>query len=130
LQFLDAEGKYLFKQKRTSVRLGHVFKGDRGKTIEALRLLYTLPGAPIMYYGDEIGMQNLEHDPSIVDSRKYVRGTFDWNQAKSQLNDPESLLSAVSKLLQQSGAEIVHHEDTHIEPEPAPRTISSPATHA
>ncbi len=111
LKFLDSESKFLFKQKRTSVRLGHVFKGDREKTMDALRMLYTLPGAPIMYYGDEIGMQNLDHDPSIVDSRKYVRGRFDWDNAKRQLDDPESLLTAVSKLLQETNAQIVHHEE-------------------
>lgn len=115
LKFLDAEGKYLFKQKRTSVRMGHVFKGDRDKTLEALRMLYTMPGTPIMYYGDEIGMPNIDLDPAIVDSRKYVRGIFDWESAKRQREDPESLLTAVSKLLQESNAAIVHHEEPNIE---------------
>ncbi|HEY4522178.1 MAG TPA: alpha-amylase family glycosyl hydrolase [Candidatus Paceibacterota bacterium] len=112
LQFLDAEHQYLFKQNRTSVRIGQVFKGDRGKTLAALGLLYSLPGAPIMYYGDELGMGNLPFDLSIRDSRKYVRGAFDWELARSQRDDPSSLLSEVAKLLHSASAEIVHADES------------------
>ncbi len=116
IDFLDAERKYLFKGgERTSMRLGTIFKGDREKILEALRLLYSLPGSPVMYYGDEIGMHNLELHPDIKDSRKYVRGAFDWSHARSQMEDPESLFTAVSKLLREVNAEIVHVEEPETE---------------
>jgi maltose alpha-D-glucosyltransferase/alpha-amylase len=112
LDFLDAERRYAFNGgTRTAMRLGSVFKGDRGKILDALSLLYSLPGAPIMYYGDEIGMDNLALDESIRDSRKYVRGAFDWAHAKKQTEDPESLFSAVSKLLHSRNAQIVHADE-------------------
>ena len=118
LKFLDTDQKYLYQRgERTSVRIGQVFKGDRARSLEALKMLYSLPGAPIMYYGDEIGMGNLVHDPDILDTRKYVRGSFDWEQAKRQLKDPESLFNAVSKLMHDKTAEIVHIEKIENTPE-------------
>ncbi|MDB5238520.1 MAG: trehalose synthase/alpha amylase protein [Candidatus Kaiserbacteria bacterium] len=115
MDFLDLKREYGFRGgERTSVRLGSIFKGDKTKIMNALSLLYSMPGAPIMYYGDELGMNNLAVDPAIRDSRKYVRGAFDWAHAKKQIEDPESLFSAVSKLLRTSNAQIVHadEEDT------------------
>lgn len=117
MDFLDAERKYSFNGgTRTSMRINSIFKGDRSKILDALRMLYSLPGAPVMYYGDEIGMDNLALDESIRDSRKYVRGAFDWTNAKQQLGDPESLLSAVSKLLHASAAQIVHVDEVDENP--------------
>jgi len=112
MDFLDAERTYGFRGGlRTSMRLGSVFKGDREKILSALKMLYSLPGSPVMYYGDEIGMYNLDIHPDIKDSRKYVRGNFDWTHAKKQMDDPESLFSAVAKLLKESNAEIVHADE-------------------
>lgn len=112
MNFLDAERRYTFNEgTRTSVRIGSIFKGDRTKILDALSMLYSLPGAPIMYYGDEIGMDNLALDESIRDSRKYVRGPFDWQHARSQIDDPESLFNAVSKLLHAGSAHIIHADE-------------------
>jgi maltose alpha-D-glucosyltransferase/alpha-amylase len=115
LDFLDSERAYAFGGgTRTSMRIGSIFKGDRSKILDALSLLYSLPGAPIMYYGDEIGMNNLAVEAGIRDSRKYVRGVFDWDHARQQIKDPESLFSAVSKLLRTGNAAVVHTEEhTH-----------------
>ena len=111
LNFLDAKRTYAFNNgTRTSMRIGSIFSGDRDKILNALSLLYTLPGAPIMYYGDEIGMNNLAPQEGFRDSRKYVRGSFDWKIAQQQINDPGSLLSAVSKLVHLGTAAIVHAE--------------------
>ena len=111
LDFMDAERKYMiYNGTRTSMRIGSIFKGDRSKILDALSLLYTLPGAPIMYYGDEIGMSHLALQEGVRDSRKYVRGAFDWKEVQDQINDPGSLLSAVSKLVHLGTAAIVHVE--------------------
>jgi cyclomaltodextrinase len=43
-------------------RIASLFHGDTAGLKMALTLLYTLPGAPCVYYGDEIGMEGA-HDP-------------------------------------------------------------------
>jgi len=100
LSRLDPEGLYGFsKSTSTSVRLGTVFAEQQEKLLEAFQLMYSLPGVPIMYYGDEIGMKNLPHDVSVTDSRRYVRGPFDWSIADSMLKDKNSLLYKVAAII-------------------------------
>jgi maltose alpha-D-glucosyltransferase/alpha-amylase len=98
--FLDPDGLFHFKKTPfTSARVGQVFRGDREGMRRAFKLLYSLPGSPIMYYGDEIGMSNLPHEEGIQDSRKYVRGQFDWALAEKQMSDPTSLWHEVATLI-------------------------------
>jgi maltose alpha-D-glucosyltransferase/alpha-amylase len=97
---LDPDRLYWQKKtQKTSMRIATAFKGDRDKMIAALEYLYSLPGSPVMYYGDEIGMQNLPHREGTLDSRRYVRGQFDWNEVARQMDDPNSLLNAVAKII-------------------------------
>lgn len=100
--FLDPDGLFHFKKREgdaASVRIGSVFRGDREGMRRAFKLLYSLPGSPIMYYGDEIGMSNLPREEGIQDSRKYVRGQFDWSLAEKQMHDPASLWHEVVTLI-------------------------------
>jgi len=100
VSYLDPRKLYPFqKGLATSMRLGSVYASNREGLRKAFRLLYSLPGSPIMYYGDEIGMQNLPHEESIRDSRRYVRGTFDWKAAEAQQKDPASLFREVADLI-------------------------------
>lgn len=99
IDFLDPGHKYYFvKAKATSMRVASVFNSDKTKMSKAFELLYSTPGSPIMYYGDEIGMTNLPVGNGIIDTRKYVRGEFDWREAERQIVDPTSLFSAVATL--------------------------------
>ena len=43
-------------------------------------MIYTLPGVPCIYYGDEIGMQGYR-DP-------FNRAFFDWNSTEERLRGP------------------------------------------
>jgi trehalose synthase len=100
VDFLDPKHEYPFKKgKYTSMRLASALRGDRTKMRMAFELLYSTPGAPIMYYGDEIGMQNLPVAPGILDTRKYVRGVFDWSEAEKEIADPTSLFHEVAALI-------------------------------
>ncbi len=102
LMWLDSENKYSFKGGYgASVRLATIFKGDKNKILEAFKILFSSPGSPIIYYGDEIGMENLQLSEKPADTRKYVRGVFDWQEAEKQLNDPDSLISHIKNLLQE-----------------------------
>lgn len=99
-QFFDPERRYPFKNgEYSSVRVGTIMGGNEGRIVEAFRLLYKTTGAPIMYYGDEIGMENLPLDPKVIDTRKYVRGNFDWKEAERQLSDPASLWSKTASII-------------------------------
>ncbi len=100
VDFLNPTKEYLFKKaKATSVRLATALKGDQEKIRELLRLLYTTPGSPIMYYGDEIGMYNLLPNTDIIDTRKYVRGEFDWTEATAEMHEPGSLWNYTAALI-------------------------------
>lgn len=100
LDFFDPKHNYSFGEgEGASVRIATVFDGNKEKTLGAFALLYKTPGAPIMYYGDEIGMENLPLDPTIKDTRKYVRGKFDWKEAERQMADPASLWNGVARII-------------------------------
>lgn len=99
---VDPEEKYSFKGGHgASVRLATIFKGDKDKILEAFELLFSLPGSPVIYYGDEIGMENLQLSEKPADSRKYIRGDFDWPEVEKQLNESDSLLIQIKKLLKE-----------------------------
>jgi len=55
-------------------RLLTMFNGEAERAALALELLFTLPGAPSVYYGDEIGLAG-GHDP---DNRR----AFPWNETQ------------------------------------------------
>jgi maltose alpha-D-glucosyltransferase/alpha-amylase len=114
MRFLDPEERYVMKKiGLTSVRVANIFGGQRERIQKAFSLLYSTPGAPVTYYGDEIGMMNLEHQEGVVDTRKFVRGPFDRAAAKIEMQDPESLFNEVAKMLRQTNAaEVVHAEHT------------------
>jgi len=57
-------------------RLAPLLDGDRRKIELANALLFALPGSPILYYGDEIGMG----DNIWLDDRDGVRTPMQWNE--------------------------------------------------
>ncbi|MEO8397399.1 MAG: maltose alpha-D-glucosyltransferase [Chloroflexota bacterium] len=59
-------------------RLAPLLDNDRAKLELMNSLLFTLPGAPILYYGDEIGMGD---DVSLPD-RMGVRTPMQWNNGE------------------------------------------------
>lgn len=100
VDLLDKKHDYLFNiGATTAVRLATAFGGDTARILKAQELLYGLPGAPICYYGDEIGMQNLPFRPGVIDTRIFVRGPFDWAAAESQMNDSDSLFSQTARII-------------------------------
>ena len=102
-------------------RLSPLLDNDRRKIELANSLLFTLPGSPIIYYGDELGMgDNLE-----LPDRNGVRTPMQWDDSpnagfttgepftefvegvlsfqhvnvKSQLADRDSLFHTISKMI-------------------------------
>lgn len=100
--WLDPKGEFSFRGGRgVSMRLASIFKNNPDLIVFILSLLFSLPGAPVIYYGSEIGMKNLALENEFVDSRRYVRGQFDWLQAEEQMRDSNSLLNKVKEIIRQ-----------------------------
>lgn len=106
-------------------RLAPLLENDRRKIELANSLLFTLPGTPILYYGDEIGMG----DNIWLPDRNGVRTPMQWSKGpnagfsqaepetlyapvinqspyapeqinvEDQMEDPNSLLNFISKLI-------------------------------
>jgi maltose alpha-D-glucosyltransferase/alpha-amylase len=107
-------------------RLAPLLDNDQRKILLANALLYSLPGAPIVYYGDEIGMgdniwlpdRNGVRTPMQWDSSQNAGfssarsdnlyapvidiGAFDYQvvNVETQLNDPESILNKMRRLIE------------------------------
>lgn len=100
----DEERDYMYKtfakdpRKRVNVgirrRLFPLFAGDT-RTIELLNfLLFSMPGTPIVYYGDEIGMG----DNYYLGDRDGVRTPMQWSPDKNagfSATDPQKLFLPV-----------------------------------
>lgn len=89
-----------------SSRLAELMDNDVDKIALIYSVMLTLPGTPVVYYGDEFGKQNDEayYNEQIKltgkdDTRFLVRGRIDWDKLKTQLQNSESLSAKVySKL--------------------------------
>jgi glycosidase len=98
-----------FLTNHDQTRIATLLGNDAGKLRSAAAILMTLPGAPFLYYGEEVGLQN---GPTPADESKRTpmpwtaSGGFSsgtpWipyapglavNNVASQVNDPSSLLS-------------------------------------
>ncbi len=85
-----------------SARLSELMQRNPQKIALAYSIMLTLPGTPIIYYGDEFGKVNDEnyYEEMIKhtgkdDTRFLVRGKIDWDNLKTELNDSESFHSKV-----------------------------------
>ena len=82
-----------------AARLSEICIGNPEKILWAFQQQFDLPGVPIIYYGNEIGMRNAKLNNSPTDFREYVRGNFDWDDANKQIKDPDSLLNKIRELI-------------------------------
>jgi trehalose synthase len=102
-------------------RLAPLLDHDRRRIELANSLLFTLPGSPIIYYGDEIGMgENLDlpdrngvrtpmqwddsPNAGFSESKPYselVKGDLGYQNVNvaSQMNDPDSLFHSIKKMI-------------------------------
>ncbi|HNQ68773.1 MAG TPA: alpha-amylase family glycosyl hydrolase [Bacteroidales bacterium] len=81
-----------------SARLSELFKFEEDKILLAFSMIFTLPGTPVIYYGDEFGKPNDEdyYNAQILltghnDTRNRVRGKVNWNELEQKLNNKKSL---------------------------------------
>ena len=90
--------------------------GDSPRLRMAWSLTLTLPGTPVVLYGDEIGME----EDLARDGRMSVRLPMDWADVARQRRAPDSLLAFVSGLLhaRRSAPELGWGRSTLLENEP------------
>jgi maltose alpha-D-glucosyltransferase / alpha-amylase len=91
-----------------SARLANLMDFDDRRIALAFSIMLSLPGTPVIYYGDEFGKENDEnyyremiHMTGKNDTRFLVRGKIDWKKRETQLADPHSFQSKVFTKLQQ-----------------------------
>ena len=85
--------RWIFREgEGISARLSELFRFRPEKVLQAFSIMLTLPGTPVIYYGDEFGRANDEgHFAEMYahtghpDSRFYVRGPVDWEKTGATL---------------------------------------------
>jgi maltose alpha-D-glucosyltransferase/alpha-amylase len=91
-----------------SARLSELMDRDERRILLAYSIILTLPGTPVIYYGDEVGKLNdIEYYNETItltgkdDTRFLVRGKMNWAEIDSALSQPDSLSSKVYYPLRQ-----------------------------
>ncbi len=99
---------------RWSFRLGEGVAGRMATLLKenaeriglAYSVMFSLPGTPIIYYGDEFGTKNDEAFYDMFrkmtgynDARFFNRGYINWQQVENELNTPNSFPAKVYSLL-------------------------------
>lgn len=89
-----------------SARLAELFKFDIEKISLAYSLMLSLPGTPVIYYGDEFGKANdddyyreMIQMTGKNDTRFLVRGKIDWEEVENKLKDEKSFNAKIFKRL-------------------------------
>ncbi|GMQ24173.1 alpha-amylase family glycosyl hydrolase [Algoriphagus sp. oki45] len=109
--FIDAT----FSSNHDQPRLLNDLKSDPDKYKQASAILLTMPGAPYLYYGEEIGMLGLKPDehirePFLWDAKEKDTGRASWIESKystdktvtplaQQLNDSKSYFNHYKELI-------------------------------
>jgi trehalose synthase len=76
-------------------RLPSMVGGDEDRIRLAYSLMFSLPGTPVLFYGEEVGMrEDLE-----LPGRLSVRAPMDWDAVATQRRDHESLLMWMERLV-------------------------------
>lgn len=85
-----------------SARLAELMDRDARRILLAYSIILTLPGTPVIYYGDEVGKlnDNQYYNETIEltgkdDTRFLVRGKMNWDEIAQNLENPKSLSSGI-----------------------------------
>ena len=76
-------------------RLAPMLDDDRRRLELAYSLMFTLPGTPVIRYGDEIAMG----DNLRLKERQAARTPMEWDKAEEQRRDPQSMLNWMERII-------------------------------
>ncbi len=89
-----------------SARLAELLDRNPDKIGLAYSIMLTLPGTPIIYYGDEYGTLNnnefyesFRKETGKDDTRYFVRGPLDWEKINTDMSNPETRAAKVNQIL-------------------------------
>ncbi|MEA3504906.1 MAG: alpha-amylase family glycosyl hydrolase [Bacteroidota bacterium] len=89
-----------------AARLSELMEFNSDKYGMAYSIMLTLPGTPLVYYGDEFGKPNDEKyyeekikETGYTDSRYFVRGEIDWDKWEKEIANPESFHHIVNNTI-------------------------------
>ena len=106
-------------RRRTASMLG----GDGPRLRMAWSLLFSLPGTPVLLYGDEIGMV----EDLAREGRMSVRTPMQWGAVAEQRRKPDSLLGFVRRLAhERRETPELGWGDEHADRERADRALRAP----
>ncbi|PKP48935.1 MAG: alpha-amylase [Bacteroidetes bacterium HGW-Bacteroidetes-1] len=90
-----------------SARLANLFQFDDRRIGLAYSMMLSLPGTPVIYYGDEFGKENdVDYYKEMIklvgkdDTRFLVRGKINWDKRELQLADKETFQAKVFSRIQ------------------------------
>lgn len=83
-------------------RLAELFDCSTDRILLSFAVLFSLPGIPVIFYGDEFGKKN-DYDffdemyqlSGKKDTRYYARGKINWNEVEKQLQSNDSYESKI-----------------------------------
>lgn len=85
-----------------AARLSELMDRDPDKIALAYAMMLSLPGTPVIYYGDEFGKLNdhayYEEQIKLTgkdDTRFLVRGKLDWDKVDKELKKPDTITARV-----------------------------------
>jgi glycosidase len=78
-------------------RVAPMLGGDGPRLRMAWSLLFSLPGTPVLLYGDEIGLG----EDLTREGRMSVRVPMDWERVERERRAPDSLLAFIRRLVHQ-----------------------------
>lgn len=89
-----------------SARLAELMERKPEKILLAYSMMLSLPGTPVIYYGDEVGKLNdtAYYQEAVRlngkdDTRFLVRGRMDWPAVAEELRQPDSLANQIHSAL-------------------------------
>lgn len=90
-----------------SARLANLFQFDDRRIGLAYSMMLSLPGTPVIYYGDEFGKENdVDYYKEMIklvgkdDTRFLVRGKINWDKRELQLADKDTFQAKVFSRIQ------------------------------
>lgn len=92
----------IFLANHDQDRVMSTFRGSEQKAKLAAAILFTLPGVPFIYYGEELGMKGTKPD-------EHIREPFPWGNDKGQTNWIKKKHRNVSLQLMKDQGSIWHH---------------------
>ena len=102
-------------------RIASILRGNEGRIKMAATMLFTLPGTPFIYYGDELGQKGMSPNPNRREPMDWYAGAYgegmtkmnrydfknmtytidyDGISVEEEINDPDSIYSHYKKLIQ------------------------------